>query len=288
MLRLGIDVGGTKTAVGLFEGSELIATDTFPTLVSAGSGHFVEHLELSLEQMLKGKQASHIGIALPELISLNHQVRSQWIWDWSELNLESRLSHLGPIRFESDVIAAAIGEAQYGGHGFASFVYVSAGTGLSSCLMLGSKPYRGARGFAIHCGHKPLQIPTPDFSQTLEVTVEEVSSGSGILACAGRLKPGGYSSTQDVFAAMRNGDSVATRVIHGAANLLGSLIGQLVNTLDPHAVVIGGGMSRVEEYFELVSATARQSIWSPEQAGLPIVQASLAPHSGIYGAAHKE
>jgi glucokinase len=110
--------------------------------------------------------------------------------------------------------------------------------------------------------------------------LEEVASGPA-LAAAGRR-----SRAEDVLAAAGQGDLDAIHAIRDAAEALGSSVGQLVNVLDPEAVLIGGGLGLAGGHYwdALVDAT-RRHIWADATRSLPIVRAGLGADAGLIGAA---
>ena len=90
------------------------------------------------------------------------------------------------------------------------------------------------------------------------------------------------------FEAMSRGGKAATaqQVIKSAGECIGSSIGLLVSVLDPHAVVVGGGLGTAKGlYWDTLMHTAREHIWSDIHRGLPIVQGSLGDYAAAIGAA---
>ena len=66
---------------------------------------------------------------------------------WKNVPVCAELASLAPTIIEADVRAAARAEAMFGaGKNFNQFLYVTVGTGISCCLMLGGKPFTGTRG----------------------------------------------------------------------------------------------------------------------------------------------
>ena len=80
----------------------------------------------------------------------------------------------------------------------------------------------------------------------------------------------------------------AKQIVESASEALGSQIGLLVNTLDPEAVVIGGGLGLSEgSYWEHFIASTRRHIWSNLHRQLPILRAVTGTDAGWIGAAAK-
>jgi glucokinase len=75
-------------------------------------------------------------------------------------------------------------------------------------------------------------------------------------------------------------------VISDAAMATGALIGQMINMLDPEAVVIGGGLGLAGGlYGDRLAAAIRQHVFAEDARRLPILAAALGPDAGIIGAA---
>jgi glucokinase len=242
---LGIDVGGTKIAIGTvfadgrLEGRAEIATAgaTLDDVVAAAGNAAV----------------AAVGVGICELVDNDGEVRSAVSVPWTSAHLRAAFAELGPVTVEADVRAAAVAEARFGaGRAFSSFVYVTVGTGISHCLVVDGEPYRGAHGYAQLSGSAALSFTCPHCGETVRLSVEEVASGA--------------SRARD-------------------ATALGSLVALLVNVLDPEAVVVGGGLgSAPGEYWNALVRAAREHVWADEARELPIVQAGLGADAGVIGA----
>jgi glucokinase len=179
--------------------------------------------------------------------------------DWLGLDLAAAFGG-ARVTVESDVRAAALAEARFGaGAGFASFVYLVVGTGISHCLVVDGRPYPGARGNAIVVGAPP---------------VERVGAGPALARRAG------VERAEEALA-----DPCHAAVVESAAEELGAALAALVNALDPEAVVVGGGLGLESRYRALFVASARAAIDHEATLELPIVPAALGARSGIVGAA---
>jgi glucokinase len=194
--------------------------------------------------------------------------------------VRSALSDLAPTVVEADVRAHALAEARFGaGQPYRIFVYISVGTGISSCLVLDGRPFAGARGNALILASGPTTIVREDGSHERQI-LEEFASGSAI---ARRF---GTARAERVFAAAAAGDEAARRLLSTAGEALGSSIGWLVNVLDPEALVMGGGLGLAGGIFwDQAVATARDHIWSDETRRLPMLHAALGADAGVIGAA---
>jgi glucokinase len=293
-LTIGIDVGGTKIAAALvsFPSGELRAKQIIPTLPQRG-GEIVLEDTLNLVHRLKeevvrfGKNISGIGIGLPELISLDGKITSDYIMGWRDLPALEKFSEIAPTRFESDSRAPAVAESIFGaGKNYRNFVYLTVGTGISHCLVLGGKPYAGAHGHAIIAGSGRLTAKCPSCGFEHSQVLEEFAAGPSLVARYNKEAKTAFTKAQQVTEAAAAGDALAEKIVKSAAASLGNSAGFLVNVLDPEAIIVGGGLGLSGGlYWERFIASTRQHIWSEISQSLPILPAALGTDAGIIGAA---
>lgn len=250
---MGIDVGGTKIATGLvnFPEGKLFTTDVRPTRPQRGPEAILDEVVAVAGTLNTKASVQAIGLAICELVDLEGNIVSDNCIRWKSAEVVKRLSTIAPVTIEADVRAAALGEALFGaGKPYRIFLYITVGTGISSCLVIDGKPYAGARGL------------TGTFA-------------SGVL-------PGLDQSLED----LASGAALARGVTpHSAAKTLGAGIASLINTLDPEAVIIGGGLGLSGgDYWDALVSSTRRHIWSPLHRDLPILPAA-SPHSALLGAA---
>lgn len=266
---------------------------------------------LALGRELVGDAREHgvavaaIGAGLPEYVGADGRVRSHEVLAWDEQPAALLRSLVPGARcvVDADVRCGALAEACLGaGRGYASVLYVSVGTGLSSALVLDGLPLRGTRGEAIALG----ELDAPDGAGRLEPRC----SGGGIaqryaartgclLRSAGEVAPdveaplggarevgGRLDGAREVEARARGGDSVAAAVLEDAGRALGLALGAIVGLLDPGVVVLGGGLgSAPGTAFGSALATAYRARASERPDPPPLATASLGARSGVIGAA---
>jgi glucokinase len=252
---IGVDVGGTKIAaavVNVRDGTVVRRVET-PTLPDRGGAAVLADCAALVERLAVPVD-SPVGIGLCELVGLDGTPQSAVTIDWRDLDIADAFGARAAV-VESDVRAAAIAEARFGAaRPFSIVLYLSVGTGISFCLTIDGRPYRGAHGNAIQIGED----------------IEELASGRGLARAAGRTR------AEEVLA-----DPAARPVVERGARELGSRLAWLVGALDPHAVVVGGGLGLNARYRQLVERVAR----TETPMSLPIVPAALGTEAGVIGAA---
>ena len=157
-VTVGVDIGGTKVlGVALDAHGNVVDRERASSL---NNGRRDPGLSMSLglaEELCRragerGDLLLALGIGVPEYVDERGLLTSRLVMEWDVQALDL-FGHLGTVRVESDVRCAAIAESKVGaGQSLGDFLYVSIGTGISSCLVLNGEPWRGARGEAIAFG----------------------------------------------------------------------------------------------------------------------------------------
>ena len=290
---IGIDVGGTKIAAGLLAWPEgrVVASQIIPTQTSRGSHTVLDdvlHLARELAGQERGVRVGAIGIGICELVDREGRIASANCIPWQHAPVQEKFSSIAPTVIEADVRAAALAESLLGaGKPFRNFLYVTVGTGISCCLMLDGAAYLGASGASGTMASSPLAIPCEKCGHISHSSLEEIASGPALVRrfCA---VGGSATGAQDVIEAAAAGNAAARQIVESAGEALGSQTGILVSTLDPEAVIVGGGLGLSEGlYWEQFIASTRRHIWSDVHRNLPILRADRGRHAGWIGAAAK-
>jgi glucokinase len=294
VLVLGIDVGGTKIAAGMVDPrtGAVLERQTIPT-GAARPGAVILDDVVALARRLadavasRGGRLGRIGLGVPQLVDNDGRIRSAHGFDWTDLPVAGRLSSIASATIESDVRAAARAEARFGaGRGYGVFAYVAIGTGVSYCLVLDGKPHGGANGFAIHFASSALHVNCAVCGAINHPVIEQLASGPAIAGAYRRRAGRSAAGAEAVLAAAATGDAAAADVIVSAADHLGALIGQMVNMLDPAAILLGGGLGLAPGLFrDRLIATTRAHIWAESCRDIPILPAALGTDAGLIGAA---
>lgn len=230
---IGIDVGGTKIAGGVvrFPSGELTHRHTVPTVPQRGGKAVLDDVLLLVRSLMThsdedGEKISAIGVGVCELVDRHGNITSDFTIKWKGVPIRERLNEIAPTTIESDVRAHALAEAMFGeGRRYQDFVFLSVGTGISSCLVQNGVPYAGARGNALICSSSPLTLYMHDGTSVNQV-MEEFSSG---LAIARRF---GVERAEAVFEAASKGDARARHILESGGAALGNTAAFLANVLD--------------------------------------------------------
>ena len=288
--RIGIDLGGTKIellALGA-GGRELwrrrVATpqgDYDATLAA------VRDLVLDAEARLALRAT--VGVGIPGSLSpATGRVRNANSTCLNGRPLKEDLERaLGrAVRVENDANCFAVSEAADGAaQGCAVVFGVILGTGVGGGLVANGRLLRGANGIAGEWGHNPLAAPppVPRCWCGRSGCVETWLSGPGFAADHARAADGEWTAER-VVAAMRAGDPVAAASFDRYARRLARALAAVINVVDPDAIVLGGGLSAIDELYERVPRLWGEHVFS-DVVRTPLLRNRHGDSSGVRGAA---
>ncbi len=302
-MRVGVDVGGTKTlALLLAEDGSVAASARRPT--PADPGDLVELIAELCAGLAPGGVVSSLGVGIAGFVTRGGVVRySTNLPAVVELPLQELLSaRLGvPVRVENDATAAAWGEARRGaGVGCDDLAMVSLGTGIGVGIVADGRLLRGAHGFAGEGGHitvdphGPLHVTGRPGPWELYASGHALGRLARTRAGAGRF-PTGLALAGTVEAI--RGEHVQAAVVAGDADALGIVaeyagevargLAAVVYLLDPARVVLGGGVIRLGEPLRrgVEDALAADLVGAEHRPRVQVVPAVLGVEAAAIGAA---
>lgn len=285
---IGIDIGGSKTAIGLIDLEEgrVLAEEVFDTpLLGETGAPYIDRMKASVAKLRNGSDVAKIGIGLCELVDNQGRIVSAHRVKLSEASLRAAFPDFTALVIESDVHAAALAEARFGaGQDMQQWVYVNAGTGISSVLMKGEACYNGAHGWAICLGMSPVDLANGKEGIAPDV-IENRAGGAGLVREA-RDAGLAFDTASQLIAAAERGETKAVLLLEQGGHILGNAIALLVNMLDPQRVVVGGGLVSFDgPYWRALGEAARLSIWHRPAKDVQIRQSMLKGRAGMIGAA---
>ena len=290
--RIGIDLGGSKTEVVLLDPHghpqlrERVAT---PRQNTNEYGAILENTVRMAKHALAqipGHDGT-IGIGIPGIIDAG---TSRVI----NANIVSLIDHafqqdiarqLGrAVAMENDADCFTLAESLQGaGKGFALVFGVILGTGVGGGLCFNGQLYRGRHGIAGEWGHMAV---TPDGQPCYcgnRGCVETLISGTGLSGAYQRAY-GKPLSAEAIVAGARNGDSDCHIIFQHFLEAFGRSVGGIISLLDPDAIILGGGLSNIDELYREGSALARRYAFHPNPQ-TPLLKNKLGDSAGVYGAA---
>jgi glucokinase len=286
---VGIDVGGTKTAVVVVErgSGTVLAQRRIETTAPAGARQLHDRLGPVITELreVADVEVDGVGVGVPELVTADGVIVTDVVVPGIRGDLVSLWADLGVTAVEADVRAAAAAEWRLGAASqYASFGYVSVGTGISHCLVIDGVAWAGANGAAILLGSGVLVDRFSLDGSSGRPPLEEFASGPGIVAAY--QSAGGVAESAQQVLQRCEVDELARDIVERAGRALGLGLAELVNLLDPEAIVVGGGLGSAQgHYWDAMVSAARDAIWADAAREVPIAASILGPLAGAVGAA---
>ena len=290
-MRLGIDLGGSKIeALALGDdGRELIRRRVptpkgdYPATVRA-IAELAGALEAAVGQPLS------VGVAMPGALSpatgLVKNANSTWLND-RPLDRDLAAAMARPVRLANDADCFALSEATDGAGAGAEVVFgVILGTGVGGGLVVAGRLLQGPNAIAGEWGHNPLPWPTdaerpgPACYCGRTGCIETFISGPGLA----RDHPNGGIAAAAIVETAMAGDRAAQASLARYEGRLARSLAGVINIVDPDVVVLGGGMSNIEQLYRNVPPLWQDYVFS-DQVATRLRRAAHGDSSGVRGAA---
>lgn len=271
---IGVDIGGTKTAVVLSVEPPVIHSRVeFPTLPDRGPEQAIKLIKEAMYRLIDSSPiersrlrsvGASCGGPLDQVAGVIKAPPNLATWiDVPIVSiLQSEFSI--PCKLENDANAGAVAEHRFGaGQGTSDMVFLTMGTGLGAGVIANGRLLRGASGQAGEIGHVRLTASGPvGYNKT--GSVEGWASGGGVAqvasqeveaairngqktALAEMRNKNGFLTAKDIAEAAHLGDELAKRIIQGTGSRLGEAIAILVDLFNPERIVVGGLAMRLGE-----------------------------------------
>jgi glucokinase len=293
---LGIDIGGSKVAVGLVDSAgRVVRRGSAPTPAQEGRDAILATIrrlaaEVRADQPIAGVGIGSGGVISGGVVTAGTGLLSGWVGTDLVRHVAQLVGGAGtglPVTALNDVHAHGVGEAWCGaGAGRDPVLVIAVGTGLGGAVIEGGRPMAGAHGVAGHLGHIAARAADGlPCSCGAIGHLEAISSGYGIVQLFHRL--GGEPTVREArdVADRAGSDSYADLAMQKSAEALGAAVGDMINIIDPEVVIISGGVTGAgSSWWDTLRATAASAAL-PLVAATPIVPAQLGADAGIIGAA---
>ena len=247
---LGVDIGGTKTALCLgTQDGKVLEKIRFETTTCEET---VKQIIEAGKKLTEGKTIKAVGISCgsPQDSKKGIIQAPPNLPDWVDTPIVKLMEEAFgvPAFLANDANACALAEWKYGaGKGTENMIFLTFGTGMGAGLILNGKLYAGTCGMAGEVGHMRLN-PTGPEGYGKAGSFEGFCSGGGIVRL-GQTMGYEYASTKDICDAAKAGDAKAQQIIDESATRLGQGLSILIDLFNPQKIVIGSIFARAEELF---------------------------------------
>lgn len=258
---VGVDVGGTKVAAYLSDGQSILNEIRLPTDLSSNQAT-VDCIIKTVKEVTESggykiSDLDAVGVGIPGMVSedmVNWAVNLKL----ERYPLRAKLQSVFgvPVVLENDVRMATIGVYDQVNKAapIQSMAYLSIGTGIAAGIILNGKLYRGANGMAGEIGHVSLTNGKhgPACNCGQRGCYERYTAGPALIDQAKESLAKGVKSSlaglneidgEDIFAAYRQGDLLAAKIINQQVEKIALAVRWLIMAYDVEKLVIGGGVA---------------------------------------------
>jgi fructokinase len=293
LTRIGIDLGGTKI--------EIIALDPqgaecFRKRVATPRGDYAGTVA-AIAALVRDAEAvvgpATVGIGMPGTISpatgLVKNANSTWL-NGQPLARDIVRALQREVRLANDANCFALSEAVDGAAAGQPIVFgVIVGTGTGGAIVADGRVLVGANAIGGEWGHNPMpwpehgEWPGPPCYCGRTGCIETFLSGPGMSRDhAGRT--GENLDAMVIAARAAGGDAAADLTLQRYERRMARALASIINVVDPHAIVLGGGLSNIPRLYDRVPA-----LWVPyvfsDRVVTTLLRARFGDSSGVRGAA---
>jgi glucokinase len=309
---LGVDIGGTKVAVGLVDHEGKIVAQGRKPMVANGTAEAALQAVVGAIDSMTASAAPFggfhsIGICAPGPLDPKTGVvlNPPNLPCWRNFPLADKIVEIYhvPVKVDNDANAAALAETRWGAaRGFRYVFYATIGTGIGTGIVLDGRIYHGNTGSAGEGGHVSIDYRGPRCNCGKLGCIEILAAGPAIGARArGKFKdnPSQRSAILDlangeiaaitsemVGEAYAAGDPLAREILQETVDLLTPWLGNIVDLLDPDVLVMGGGVAAMlKPFFDDIKKRLPRWCVNPRASEIPLLMAHYGADAGIAGGA---
>jgi fructokinase len=293
-MRIGIDLGGTKIEALAIDGKGVeLARHRIDTPREDYEATIMAIVGLVRRMEEITGSVGSVGAGIPGSVSsrtgLIKNSNSTWLNGRPfDRDLAAALGR--EVRVANDANCLAVSEASDGAAAGKRVVFgVILGTGCGGGVAVEGKVHAGPNGVAGEWGHNPLPWATPEEYPGpvcycgKRGCMEMWVSGTG-MALDYRNATGKERTAREIMADFGAGDREATATVDRFEDRLARGLAQVINTVDPDVIVLGGGVSRAQHLYRALPERLPAYVFGGE-ASTPILQAMYGDSSGVRGAA---
>ena len=294
-MKIGLDWGGTKL--------EAIALDSVTNeelarnRIDSPQDDYQKILDsvcnLIIDTAGKEKDIT-VGIGMPG--SLNPKTGLVQVSNTKVLEGQDVKNHLETklglkVKIANDADCLALSEAIDGaGKNYNTVFAVILGTGVGAGYVVEKKLVTGPNKLTGEWGQNPIPGPMDEYEKSVKRHCGRVGAIEVFLSGPGlenwyEFKTSNHKSTRDIVELFRSGNDIAMEIMDGYFERIARAFSSFVNILDPDVIVCGGGMSEINEIYDILPEKILPYIAS-DIFLTPIVKAEHGSSSGVRGAAH--
>jgi fructokinase len=297
-MRIGIDLGGTKIeAVVMGPGSRILHRERVPTPQTTYEATLeaIAGLVARAERAVGASAPLPVGCGTPGAISpatglVKNANSTRLNGHPLKQDLERVLAR--EVRLANDADCLALSEASDGAGAGAPCVFAAIlGTGVGGGVVVNGRLVTGPNAIGGEWGHNALPWPRPEWDEVpgprgwdgRHGSIEVYCCGPGLALDHERVT-GTARTSQEIVAAAGQGDEQANATLARWEDRLARAFASIINVLDPHVIVVGGGLSRIGRLYANVPKLWDQWVFS-DRVDTRLAPAMHGDSSGVRGAA---
>lgn len=299
MAQAGIDLGGSKTAIGIVEDGRVLDRVVIPSNGLDGPEDWADRVATELAGLQNGHTLTHLGLGIAGQVDPDGFLDLAPNLGWRSVNIRNVLEERTelPTQVMGDVQAIAVGEWLHGAaQGYDNVAAVFLGTGVGGGVIMDGRLRRGAGGSLGEIGHLQVAIHDHGLDCTCGANgcLESFAGGWALEARAeAAIENGAFTELEfgacdakAVAEAARAGDPLGEHLIETAATALGAGLATILHAYNPEVVVFGGSVATgiPELVDQAIQVANRKSLPAP-LGNVRFEHGTLDVDAGILGAA---
>jgi glucokinase len=307
---LGVDIGGTKVAVGIVDRAGKILTQgRKPMVANSTPEAALGAVTAAIDSMISVSDGNieGIGICAPGPLDPKSGIvlNPPNLPCWRNFSLAERVTekYSVPVKVDNDANAAALAETIWGAaRGYRYVFYATIGTGIGTGIVFDGAIYHGNTGSAGEGGHVSIDYRGPLCGCGKRGCIEILAAGPAIGARA-RAKVAADASrgsaildlaggnvaavtSESVGQAFGSGDALAREILLDTVEVLTPWLGNIVDLFDPDVLVVGGGVAAMmRPFFDEIKQRLPAWCVNPRASEIPLLMAHYGADAGIAGGA---
>lgn len=287
---IGIDIGGTQVkGIVCDELGQVAAEAKYATEAAKGREAILASLKLTADDLIgRFPQAAAIGIGTAGRVNTDTGVVVYATdnlpgWQGMDLSAWGRETFALPTFADNDGNTALLGEAWIGAaSGLSDVAMLTLGTGVGGAIMVNGRMVRGANCSAGEWGHVVLVPDGRECNCGRRGCLEQYASGTALVRDTSAAAGYAFVDGREAVGALQAGDGAVRRAFEAYADWLAVMIGNIGNSLDPQAIVLGGGVADSGDAWWplLQEALRRRGLGDAD-----VRRAALGNRAGSFGAA---
>jgi glucokinase len=310
---IGVDLGGTHVRAGIVDTESGEISHIIQVATEAREGHeaVMQRIADLIEDVIRSAKVDRqriggVGIGVPGVLDLERGLvlfLPNLHGNWPNVPLRQTIQQKIelPTYILNDARAMTFGEWKYGaGRGVDTMACYTLGTGVGGGLVINNKLHLGIGGTAGELGHTSIDMNGPTCGCGNKGCLEVYASGPAIAAAGIKAVVQGLTTRigvmveydlnkitpELVYKAAMDGDLIARNIYEFAGFCLGVAISNIMVSVTPRKVVIGGGVAQAGEMlFNPIRRTINERVHVMPKDQVTVAPAELGTYAGLIGAA---